>query len=79
MKSIKPGRGPSMLGGIVGIAMIGFGILWTILASRISGIFALFGVIWTGIAIAISNWNSGNQLCFGSLISPTIADFSSRF
>ena len=60
MKSIKPGRGPSMLGGIVGIAMIGFGILWTILASRVSGIFALFGVIWTGIAIAITVYNFKN-------------------
>lgn len=30
MKSIKPGRGPSMMGAIVGIAIAVFGILWTI-------------------------------------------------
>ncbi len=52
MKSVKPGRGPSMLGGITGIFMIGFGILWTVLAASASPIFALFGVLWTGIAIA---------------------------
>lgn len=51
MKQIKPGRGPSMMGGIAGIFMIGFGIVWTILAAQASGIFALFGVLWTGMAI----------------------------
>ena len=30
MKSIKPGRGPSMLGAIAGIAIAVFGVLWTI-------------------------------------------------
>lgn len=53
MRSIKPGRGPSMMGGVVGIFTIGFGILWTVIASQASGIFALFGVLWTGIAIEI--------------------------
>lgn len=51
MVSVKPGRGPSVMGGIVGCFMIGFGILWTVLAAQASGIFALFGVLWTGIAI----------------------------
>lgn len=60
MKSIKPGRGPSMMGGVVGIFMIGFGILWTVLASQASGIFALFGVFWTGIAIAMTVYNFKN-------------------
>ena len=32
MKSIKPGRGPSMLGAIVCIALIVFGILWVLMA-----------------------------------------------
>ena len=45
MKSIKPGRGPSMMSGIVGIFMIGFGVVWTVLASQLSGIVALFGVL----------------------------------
>lgn len=60
MKSIKPGRGPSMMGGVVGIFMIGFGILWTVFVSRINGIFALFGVFWTGVAIAITVYNFKN-------------------
>lgn len=60
MKSIKPGRGPSMMGGIVGIFMIGFGILWTVLAAQASVIFALFGVLWTGVAIANTVYNFKN-------------------
>ena len=60
MKSVKPGRGPSMMGGVVGIFMIGFGILWTILAAQASGIFALFGVLWTCIAIAMTIYNFKN-------------------
>ncbi len=51
MKQVKPGRGPSMMGGIAGIFMIGFGIVWTILAAQGSGIFALFGVLWTAMAL----------------------------
>ncbi len=60
MKSIKPGRGPSMMGGVMGIFMIGFGILWTIMAARASGVFALFGVLWTGIAIVQTIYNFKN-------------------
>ncbi|MBS6396968.1 MAG: zinc ribbon domain-containing protein [Clostridiales bacterium] len=51
MKSIKPGRGPSMMSGAVGIFMICFGILWTIFASQARPIFALFGILWTGVAV----------------------------
>lgn len=51
MRSVKPGRGPSMMGGVVGIFMIGFGIVWTIIAAQGSPVFALFGVLWTGIAV----------------------------
>jgi len=36
MKSIKPGRGPSMMGVIVGIAVAVFGVLWTIGAASIT-------------------------------------------
>lgn len=60
MKSIKPGRGPSMLSGIVGIFMIGFGVVWTAFASQVSGIVALFGVIWTGIAVVTTVYNFKN-------------------
>ena len=60
MKSIKPGRGPSMMGGIAGIFMIGFGILWTVIVAQASGIFALFGVLWTGIAVVTTVYNFRN-------------------
>ena len=60
MKSIKPGRGPSMMSGFVGIFMIGFGIFWTILAAQASGIFALFGVLWTCVAIGMTVYNFKN-------------------
>ncbi|MBQ7898031.1 MAG: zinc ribbon domain-containing protein [Clostridia bacterium] len=60
MKSIKPGRGPSMMSGVVGIFMIGFGILWTVIAAQASGIFALFGVLWTGVAVIMTIYNFKN-------------------
>ena len=60
MKSIKPGRGPSFMGGVVGIFMIGFGILWTVLAAQASAVFALFGVLWTGIAVVQTVYNFKN-------------------
>lgn len=60
MKSIKPGRGSSMMGGVVGLFMIGFGILWTVFAAQASPIFALFGVLWTGIAVVQTVYNFKN-------------------
>ncbi len=60
MKSIKPGRGPSMMSGIVGIFMICFGILWTVVAAQSFGAFAIFGVIWTGIAVVTTVYNFKN-------------------
>lgn len=60
MKSIKQGRGPSMMSGIVGLFMIAFGILWTVLAAQAGGIFALFGILWTGIAVVITVYNFKN-------------------
>ncbi len=60
MKSIKPGRGPSFMSGVIGIFMIGFGLLWTVLAAQASGIMALFGILWTGVAIATTVYNFKN-------------------
>lgn len=60
MKHIKPGRGPSMQGGIVGIFMICFGILWTVIAAQANGFFALFGVLWTGVAVVNTIYNFKN-------------------
>lgn len=60
MKSIKPGRGPSMMSGAVGIFMVLFGIVWTILASQFFPLFSLFGAIWTSIALVMTIYNFKN-------------------
>ena len=36
MKSFKRGRGPSMMGGVVAVCMAVFGLIWTVMASRIT-------------------------------------------
>lgn len=46
MKSIKPGRGPSMMGGFGSVFGIVFGIFWTVLASSMTWGFGLIGVIF---------------------------------
>ena len=49
MKHIKPGRGPSAMGGIGAAAAAVFGIFWTAIAP---GFMKAFGVIFIVIAIA---------------------------
>ena len=53
MKSIKPGRGPSMKAGIVGIAVAIFGVIWTCAAVSMGAgpLFAMFGIVFVAIAI----------------------------
>jgi predicted lipid-binding transport protein (Tim44 family) len=61
MKSIKPGRGPSMMGGFMSIAMGVFGLIWTVLAASMGGgLFALFGVVFIIISIAQAVYNFKN-------------------
>ena len=50
MKHIKPGRGPSAMGGIGAVAAAVFGIFWTAIAP---GFMKAFGVIFIVIAIAL--------------------------
>lgn len=52
MKSVKPGRAPSMMGGVMSIVVGCFGVVWTIGALSIGGgAFALFGVIFIIVAV----------------------------
>ena len=58
MKSIKPGRGPSMMGGFGSVFSVIFGIFWTILAASMTRgtgligiIFPLFGVLFIIIGV----------------------------
>ena len=54
MYSVKPGRGPSLMGGIGGIAVAIFGVIWTVGAASMGapGFFVLFGVVFIIMAIA---------------------------
>jgi hypothetical protein len=65
MYSIKPGRGPSLMGGIGGIAAAIFGVIWTIGAASMGapGFFVLFGVVFVGMATAgvIYNFYNATQ------------------
>lgn len=61
MKSVKPGRGPSFMGGIVGIAVALFGVFWTIMAISMGAWFmAPFGIIFVVIAIVNTVYNFKN-------------------
>ena len=61
MKSIKPGRGPSMFRGVMSIFLGLFGLFWTIMALTLgAGPFALFGLIFIGIAVYSAIYNFKN-------------------
>ena len=68
MKSIKPGRGPSLIGGCMSIFVGLFGVLWTVtsvcsIGNNIIGIFfALFGVFFVAISVisAVYNFKNAN-------------------
>lgn len=52
MKSIKPGRGPSFMGGVMSIVVAIFGVFWTIMAASMgAGPFALFGLVFIAVAV----------------------------
>ena len=65
MKSIKPGRGPSMLSGVGGIFVAIFGVIWTIGALSMGAppFFAAFGIFFIAFAIiqAIYNFNNATR------------------
>ena len=62
MKSIKPGRGPSMMSGFVGIFAAIFGVIWTFAAASMGApfFFCLFGIIFVIIAIVNTVYNFKN-------------------
>lgn len=53
MKSIKPGRGPSMMGGFAGILVAAGGLVWTVSAASMTGsiLAVLFGLCFTALAV----------------------------
>lgn len=62
MKSIKPGRGPSMMGAFGSAAVTVFGILWTIMAMSMGApiFFSFFGIIFVIMGIAQTVYNFKN-------------------
>lgn len=67
MRSIKPGRGPSCIGGVGSLIAVGFGVIWTIMAFTITSnspfpivgwAFPLFGIVFiiSGLAMAAYNF-----------------------
>ena len=62
MKSIKPGRGPSLMSGVAGIFVALFGVIWTVSAISMGApaFFALFGVIFVIMAVIQSLYNLKN-------------------
>ena len=64
MRSIKPGRGPSFMGGVASVGAVLFGIIWTVSAASMGapGFFPLFGVIFIimGIVQAVYNFKNAS-------------------
>ena len=62
MRSIKPGRGPFMMGGVGSVFAALFGVVWTITAisSGAPVFFGLFGLFFIGMAIAQAIYNFKN-------------------
>lgn len=63
MKSVKPGRGPSMMSGVGSVAGILFGIIWTIAAASMGApaFFPLFGLVFIGIGVAQAVYHFRNS------------------
>ena len=62
MKSIKPGRGPGMQGGIASIFVGVFGVIWTFLAASMGAPapFVLFGVVFVVFALVSAGFEFYN-------------------
>lgn len=62
MKSIKPGRGPSMMGGIGSVFAVIFGIVWMAAAAQMGApvFFLLFGLVFIVAAIVQGYYNFHN-------------------
>lgn len=62
MKSVKPGRGPSLLSAIAGLGAAVFGIIWIIAALKMGApiFMALFGIVFVVIAVAGVVYNAHN-------------------
>lgn len=61
MKSIKPGRGPSMMSAAASVFVAIFGVIWTVIACSIGGgPIAIFGIFFVLFALASAAYNFMN-------------------
>ena len=62
MKSIKPGRGPSMMGAISSLFAALFGVFWSVMALKSGApfFFGLFGLFFIGMALGQAWYNYHN-------------------
>ena len=62
MKSIKPGRGPSMMGAVGAAFAVIFGIIWTLAAASMGApfFFPLFGLVFIGMGVMSAVYNYKN-------------------
>ena len=76
MYSVKPGRGPSVLGGIGALAAAAFGVLWMAFAGSMGAPapFVLFGLVFVGMAVVsaiYSFYNAAARNRMSALDVPT--------
>lgn len=75
MYSVKPGRGPSIMGGVAALLVAGFGVFWILLAHSIGAPwpFLGFGLIFIAFALtgAIYNFANATQKNRSSVIDIT--------
>lgn len=64
MKSIKPGRGPSLQGGLANVFAGIFGVIWTIGAAAMGApaFFVLFGVLFVVFAVVRAGFSFYNAI-----------------
>lgn len=81
--SVKPGRGPSFMGGLGSVTMIVFGIIWTAMAFQMTGgiggpasLFPLFGILFTlcGVANAVYSFRNATAKNRYSMVDITDSD-----
>ncbi|MBQ4065199.1 MAG: zinc ribbon domain-containing protein [Clostridia bacterium] len=61
MRSVKPGRGPSFMGGVMCLLIGLFGVAWTAVAAGMGGgPFALFGILFIAAAVLMAIYNFKN-------------------
>lgn len=75
--SVKPGRGPSLMGGVSSLAAAGFGVLWTVFAANMGAPwpFTGFGIIFiflslAGAAYHFFNVGSRNRMSSFDIATP---------